>query len=167
MPILSRIAHQGPTACLCRSLLVAGFIYLSSNVLVRADTPATHDFQIGPQALASALVEFSKQADVQVLGATNTIQTLRTPGVIGHFTEEQALEQLLRGTALSFLVVLDWRAYRHPDCRAAASITGLLRAMPTPMSLRSALPKRSRPLARAPTLRASLHPKRQMPERRI
>jgi iron complex outermembrane recepter protein len=94
MSILSRSSH--------RFLLVVGLIYLSINVIARADTPATHEFQIGPQALASALVEFSKQADVQVLGATEVIQTLRTPGVVGHFTEEQALERLLRGTELGF-----------------------------------------------------------------
>jgi iron complex outermembrane recepter protein len=108
MAILSRITHEGLTAHLLFSLVAAGFMYLSINAQVSADTPPAHDFQIAPQALASALVEFSKQADVQVLGATDVIRTLRTSGVVGHFTEEQALEQLLRGTELSFR----WTAQR-------------------------------------------------------
>jgi iron complex outermembrane receptor protein len=104
MPILSMITHQGLTARLLFSLVAATFI----NSPVSADAPAAHDFQIAPQALASALVEFSKQANVQVLVATDVIRTLRTSGVVGHFTEEQALEQLLRGTELGFR----WTAHR-------------------------------------------------------
>lgn len=108
MPTLSRNTHQGPTARLYVSLVVAGFTYLLINAPVKADAPLTHDFQIAPQALSSALVEFSQQADVQVLVATDAIRTLRTPGVVGHFTEEQALEHLLRGTELGFR----WAAHR-------------------------------------------------------
>jgi len=108
MPIRSRTTHQGPTARLIFSLVAAGIMSLSINAPVSADAPAAHDFRIAPQALASALVEFSKQADVQVLVATDVIRNLRTSGVIGHFTEEQALEQLLRGTELGFR----WTAHR-------------------------------------------------------
>jgi iron complex outermembrane receptor protein len=108
MPILLRITHRRLTARLLFSLVAAGFMCLSINAPVNADAPPAHDFQIAPQALASALVEFSKQADVQVLGATDVIRTLRTSGVFGHFTEEQALEQLLRGTGLGFR----WTAHR-------------------------------------------------------
>jgi iron complex outermembrane recepter protein len=108
MPILLRITHQGPTVRVLFSLVAAGFMCLSINAPVSADAPAAHDFRIAPQALASALVEFSKQADVQVLVATDVIRTLRTSGVVGHFTEEQALEQLLRGTELGFR----WTAHR-------------------------------------------------------
>jgi TonB-dependent siderophore receptor len=108
MPILSMITHQGLTARLLFSLVAATFMCLSINSPVSADAPAAHDFQIAPQALASALVEFSKQANVQVLVATDVIRTLRTSGVVGHFTEEQALEQLLRGTELGFR----WTAHR-------------------------------------------------------
>jgi iron complex outermembrane receptor protein len=108
MPIVLRITHQGLTARLLFSLVAAGFMYLSINAPVSADAPAAHDFQIAPQSLASALVEFSKQADVQVLVATDVIRTLRTSGVVGHLTEEQALEQLLRGTELDFR----WTAHR-------------------------------------------------------
>src|SRR5580704_14704089 len=108
MPILLRLAPGGPTAHWIFSLVASGFMCLSINAPMSADAPAAHDFQIAPQALASALVEFSKQADVQVLVATDVIRTLRTSGVVGHFTEEQALEQLLRGTELGF----QWTAHR-------------------------------------------------------
>jgi iron complex outermembrane receptor protein len=108
MPLLLRITHRSLIARLLFSLVTAGFMCLSINAPVHADAPPAHDFQIAPQPLASALVEFSKQADVQVLGATDAIRTLRTLGVVGHFTEEQALEQLLRGTELGF----GWTAHR-------------------------------------------------------
>ena len=108
MPVLSRIIHQSLTTRLLFSLVAAGFMCLSINAPVSADPPAAHDFQIVPQALASGMVEFSKQANVQVLGATDVIGNLRTLGVVGHFTEEQALEQLLRGTGLDFR----WTAHR-------------------------------------------------------
>ena len=86
MPDLLKITREGLTARLLWSLVAAGFMCLSINVPASADAPAAHDFQIAPQALASALVEFSKQADVQVLGATDVIRTLRTSGVVGRFT---------------------------------------------------------------------------------
>src|SRR5882724_6458253 len=71
---------------------------LSLSGLARAEAPPGRDFTIAPQALASALVEFSKQADVQVVGATESIGARRTPGVVGHFTADEALERLLRDT---------------------------------------------------------------------
>ena len=121
MPDLLKITREGLAARLLFSLVAAGFMCLSINSLVSADAPAAHDFQIAPQALASALVEFSKQADVQVLVATDVIRTLRTSGVVGHFTEEQALEQLLHGTELGFR----WTAHRtitiSPRTRVPAS----------------------------------------------
>jgi iron complex outermembrane receptor protein len=108
MPDLLKITREGLTAHLFFSLVAAGFMCLSVNSPASADSPVAHEFQIAPQALASALVEFSKQANVQVLVATDVIRTLRTSGVVGHFTEEQALEQLLRGTELGFR----WTAHR-------------------------------------------------------
>jgi iron complex outermembrane receptor protein len=108
MSDLLKITREGLTARVLFSLVAAGFMCLSINAPASADAPAAHDFQIAPQALAAALVEFSKQADIQVLGATDVIRTLRTPGVVGHYTEEQALELLLRGTALGFR----WTAHR-------------------------------------------------------
>jgi iron complex outermembrane recepter protein len=130
MPILLKITHKGLTARLLFSLVAVGFMSLSINAPVSADAPAAHDFQIAPQALASAMVEFSKQADVQVLGATDVIGNLRTLGVVGHFTEEQALEKLLRGTELGFR----WTAHRtitiSPRTVAPAGSTHMSSAYP-------------------------------------
>ena len=130
MQILLRITHEGLAAHVLLSLVAAGFMCLSISAPVSADAPAAHDFQIAPQSLASGLVEFSKQADVQVLGATDVIRTLRTSGVVGHFTEEQALEQLLRGTGLGFR----WTAHRtitvSPSTRVPAGSTHVSSADP-------------------------------------
>lgn len=132
MPILSKITHKGLMARLLFSIVAAGFMCLSIYAPVSADAPAAHDFQIAPQALASAMVEFSKQANVQVLGATDVIGNLRTLGVVGHFTEEQALEQLLRGTELGFR----WTAHRtitiSPRTVAPAGSTHMSSAEPAP-----------------------------------
>ena len=100
-PDLSTTRASGRTGRSHRWLIVS-CLWLSLNSPVIAGTPGDHDFQIAPQTLAAALVEFSKQADVQVLGATEAIGTLHTAGVSGHLTGEQALERLLRGTELSF-----------------------------------------------------------------
>jgi len=97
-----RDALWGPNVSLYCWFFAVAVAWLSLSGPVRADTPVAHDFRIAPQALASALVEFSRQADVQVLGATEAIQTIRTSGIAGHFTEEQALEQLLKGTELGY-----------------------------------------------------------------
>jgi iron complex outermembrane recepter protein len=103
LPRCSNVAVCRASAVTRLSWLIGpGCALVLFSGLTRADSSASHDFQIAPQALASALVEFSKQADVQVLGATESIQTLRTAGVVGHLTEEQALQRLLQGTELDF-----------------------------------------------------------------
>jgi hypothetical protein len=82
--------------------LVTGFLLSCLAGTVCAEPTPSYDFHIAPQALATALVEFSKQADVQVVGATEAIGTLRTSGVVGRFTGQQALDRLLRDTSLSY-----------------------------------------------------------------
>ena len=56
------------------------------------------DFDIPPQALASALTQFSTQSGVQVVAAAGGLGSVRSPGVRGRFKPQAGLELLLRGT---------------------------------------------------------------------
>src|SRR5688572_33253303 len=63
------------------------------------------EFNIPPQALDSALIRFSQQADVQVSVAAASIVGLRTQGVVGRFTASAALSRLLEQTGLEFQTI--------------------------------------------------------------
>lgn len=62
-------------------------------------------FVIPTQPLATALIAFGKQANVQVLTAGQTVDALRSHAVSGTFTPEAALTHLLEGTNMSFAFV--------------------------------------------------------------
>ncbi|GGA25591.1 TonB-dependent siderophore receptor [Dyella nitratireducens] len=59
-------------------------------------------FEIPAQSLATALIAFGKQANVQVLTAGKTVDALRSHEVIGSLTPEAALARLLDGTNMRF-----------------------------------------------------------------
>jgi len=66
-----------------------------------ADAPdAAKVFSIGPQPLATALLAWGKQADVQVLTASGSIANWRSGGAEGVLTPGAALDELLQGTDL-------------------------------------------------------------------
>ncbi len=69
---------------------------------VAADLETVRVFDIAPQRLETALIEFSKQADLQVIGATDTVADARTNGVKGKLTSRAALNALLEHTAITF-----------------------------------------------------------------
>ena len=88
-----------------RKSLVATAVCLSIVGLALADDAKagirkpTH---IAAQSLGSALAEFARSRDLQVLYFSETIRDLRTQGATGEMTVGEALEQLLRGTGLSY-----------------------------------------------------------------
>ncbi|MFT3791960.1 MAG: TonB-dependent receptor [Rudaea sp.] len=59
------------------------------------------DFSIPPQSLASALIEFSRQANVQVLTSGANLESAKSPGVNGKLAPAAALNKLLEGTAFT------------------------------------------------------------------
>lgn len=59
-------------------------------------------FNIPPQELAAALSAFGEQTNLQVLYASDALQDLKSGGVMGPHTPEEALNILLQGTGLSF-----------------------------------------------------------------
>jgi len=60
------------------------------------------DFSIPAQPLATALIAFGKQANVQVLTAGCTIARFRSLGAVGHLPPSVALSTLLQGTGLIY-----------------------------------------------------------------
>ena len=69
---------------LATTVLIAGVAFAQ-----QADKRA--EFNIAPQALDTALVEFAEQANVQLAVSAERIAGLRTKGLRGPFTYEGAL----------------------------------------------------------------------------
>lgn len=69
----------------------------------RAQTAAesARAYRIEAQPLASALSEYARQADVQVLYAYEPLRGLRAPAVVGQYSREDALRRLLEGSGLT------------------------------------------------------------------
>ena len=68
----------------------------------QAQAQAERDFDIQPQLLSSALLDFRLQSGLQVAYRTDDVGELRTQGLIGSFTPEAALQRLLAGTGLAY-----------------------------------------------------------------
>ncbi len=90
--------------------LVCGCLSLSMNLAGATQTPALPasarvGFAIPAQSLATALVAFGKQANVQVLAASETIASLRSTAVHGSLTGAAALATLLQNTHLSYAFI--------------------------------------------------------------
>ena len=87
-----------------RCCLAAAFA--SAPSLASAGEPV-HQFNIKAQSLAAALLDFSRQADEQIVGASEVIGAQQTKGVAGKFATREALERLLAGSGLRFEFVND------------------------------------------------------------
>lgn len=91
-----------------QSLILTGALICGAATLMPvavAESVEMHRFDIKPQELASALLEFSRQADRQVVGATEALREVRTGGVTGELSIGDALGRLLQGTGLQYELV--------------------------------------------------------------
>lgn len=61
-------------------------------------------FDIGPQSLAKALLEFNNQAGVTVAASRKLVEGKQAPAVFGKMEPRDALTQILNGTGLHFTV---------------------------------------------------------------
>ncbi len=75
-------------------------LVLASPTIVAAEN--THEFDIGPQLLGSALTIFSKITDYQFIYTDAGIASLETAGVKGNYSADLALETLLKDTRTNF-----------------------------------------------------------------
>ena len=73
--------------------------------IASADLTRTSEFNIAPQSLRDALLQYSRQSGVQVTSADAIIQPKNSFGVSGELDARKALEILLKGTDLSYEVI--------------------------------------------------------------
>lgn len=69
-----------------------------------AQAAAVRTFAIPPQPLADALTLFGQQAGVQVTARGDAVRDVRSPGVDGAMSVDQALGRLLAGTGLGYRI---------------------------------------------------------------
>jgi iron complex outermembrane receptor protein len=62
-------------------------------------------FDIPAQAMSSALVQFAKQAEVQLITASVDLGKLSSPGAVGELRARRALERVLEGSGLTYSLV--------------------------------------------------------------
>src|SRR5258708_32768694 len=82
------------------ALLLAGSMTLHAQ-----EFSQDKDFDIPPQPLSKAVIQFSDQSGIQVVTAGQDVSKLNTAGVKGRLKIDQALKALLKGTKLSYAVV--------------------------------------------------------------
>jgi hypothetical protein len=88
------------------SASIAGGIFLLNGVAAAAiDFSRQRQFDIAPQTLPAALVEFSRQAGVQFTAHGMGFNEARTAGVKGEYAADTALGLLLRDTGFTFRIV--------------------------------------------------------------
>ncbi|WP_286830713.1 MULTISPECIES: TonB-dependent receptor [Kordiimonas] len=83
-------------------LMVTLILGLSISVAAAADDPPEIRFDIAPQPLRQALLEFSEQARIQLILAVDTEDIPISQGVVGVMTAEDALMRLMEGTGLEY-----------------------------------------------------------------
>ena len=88
-----RIAVVAAALCLCSAGLA-----LANSASASTREP-TH---IAAQGLGPALKQLAQSRGLQVLYLSNTVRDIRTNGANGDITANQALEQLLSGTGLTY-----------------------------------------------------------------
>ncbi len=80
---------------------------------------APRDYNIQAQPLASALSEYAKQSDVQLLFAYEPMRDMRAPALVGRFSPADALNGILAGSGYSASVgnesVIRLEQVAHPQ----------------------------------------------------
>ncbi|HET7307346.1 MAG TPA: TonB-dependent receptor [Gammaproteobacteria bacterium] len=72
-----------------------------------ASPPSSVKFDIPPQPLASALIQFSEQAGVQVASQAVNVSNTLSPGVAGSMPVEAGLTRLLANTGFTYVTIAD------------------------------------------------------------
>jgi len=85
------------------SLLLSFILCPLSHAADRLDRES--QFDIPAQAMSSALVQFAKQAQVQLITASVELGKLSSPGAAGKLRARRALEKVLEGSGLTYSLV--------------------------------------------------------------
>ncbi|MEM7561457.1 MAG: TonB-dependent receptor [Pseudomonadota bacterium] len=105
---------------------LAGLLILGLNGLVAA--PYAHaqqstlqDYDIPVQSLGKALLQFAEQSGLEILFDARIAQGKEAPAVIGSFTAEQVLQQLLNGSGLVFRFTTPSKVALEPEAGSGSS----------------------------------------------
>lgn len=98
-PFIRKPGHWLGATCLAALLLAHG---ASAQALgdIRQQLEQSHGFDITPQPLATALIDFARQSGIQVSVDSALIANLASPGSHGQHSAREALEQLLQGSGM-------------------------------------------------------------------
>ncbi|MYF59340.1 MAG: TonB-dependent receptor [Gammaproteobacteria bacterium] len=91
-------------SCLIRVALAVSLVF-GAVPLLQAEPAESRQFDIDPQPLDVALLEFSVQAKLQLVVAARSLEGVETSGFTGEGTAEKVLVALLDGTGLKFSTV--------------------------------------------------------------
>lgn len=86
----------------CGAIATAVACLLGANPVMAQSLNRVVRFDIRPQTLDKALLEFAHQAHVQIMFSTDIVRHRSVQELSGYFTEQQALLQLLSGSRLTF-----------------------------------------------------------------
>lgn len=84
------------------AITVAFLLALVTSVQAREQAKDRVSFNINAPSMAQALIEFTQQSGLQMLMPTNGATEAPAPKVVGSYTPEAALDQLLVGTDLRY-----------------------------------------------------------------
>jgi len=110
MMVALALLVRSVAALMCSRLLYARTAFAVAGLTVAALTAhaealqGSANFAIPAQPLPSALIEFSRQADVQVMGSSAAYAHLRSQEVKGRLNATDALRRLLRNTGLKYSI---------------------------------------------------------------
>src|SRR5882762_9533772 len=93
-----KLALLGCTLC----LTTGAAFFLAPVPALAVDLQQTMTFTIQPENLSAALVDFSRQANIQVMWGDLDLKDRKSPGLKGQYTIAQAMDLLLAGSGLSF-----------------------------------------------------------------
>src|SRR5262245_8511846 len=100
MSTLLTVAPMNAKAATPTSGIIGGSIW--EAVYAAVQSQQSQRFEIPPGPLETALDAFEKLTGVKVLIPDEKMRSLPSPGVSGVYTMEQALQQILAGTGLSY-----------------------------------------------------------------
>lgn len=96
---MTPILHRAVTGILAATLAV------SAPAIFAGDGPVQKSFSIDAQPLATALSEFARQADLQILFRPDAVSGLQCERIAGTYPVFTTLERLLQGTGLHYEVI--------------------------------------------------------------
>lgn len=105
MPIGASPLFRQNSIRVLTTLMLAAALALRTSSSIAVDLSKPVAFDIAPQPLSSALVQFAEQASVQFTAPGTSLDGLRCEGVHGRYVPAKALAMLLRGTGLGYRIV--------------------------------------------------------------